>query len=281
MRGPRIFVLIVAASFSGVLGSELLCRSIAFRDAMGLTTDWVVAENLRRAARSEPVDAAKVDRELALLRAQFGDEKTFLSRVRSNGFSIWYLREKIGDQLRSLEGLEKQIVAGPVATERECHDFYEMHRTSFMQPVRFRASHVFLAAPSDAAPEVVESKQAEIETLAVRLAGGEALPQLAAQASEDEATKSRGGDLGFFSSARVPQEFFSEVEKLGVAKRSKPFRSHLGFHIVEVTGVRAPRLLSFEEARGEIFLALANERRALIVERLTDMLSAGTYARSN
>lgn len=281
MRGLRIFVLIVAASFFGVLGSELLCRSSAFRDAVGLTSDWAVAENLRRAARSEPADAARVDRELALLRAQFGDEKAFLGRVRSNGFSIWSLREKIGGQLRSLEWLEKQIAAERAATEKECRDFYEMHRTFFTQPVRFRASHIFLAAPADAPPEVVESKQAAIDALAVRLSGGEALPQLAEEASEDEATKSRGGDLGFFSSARVPREFFSEVDKIGVARTSKPFRSHFGFHIVEVTDIRPPRLLSFEDVKGEILLAFANERRALIVGRLTDMLSAGTYVRSN
>jgi hypothetical protein len=281
MRGLRICVLIVAASFFGVLGSELLCRSTAFRDAVGLTSDWVIAENLRRAARSEPADTAKVDRELALLRAQFGDDKAFLGRVRSNVFSIWSLREKIGVQLRSLEWLEKQIAPERAATEEECRDFYEMHRTSFTQPVRFRASHIFLAAPDDAPPEVVESKQAAIDALAVRLSGGEALPQLAAEASEDEATKSRGGDLGVFSSARVPQEFFSEVEKTGVARTSRPFRSHLGFHIVEVTGIRPPRLLRFEDVQREILLALANERRALIVGRLTDMLSAGTYVRSN
>jgi hypothetical protein len=281
MRRFRVFILVVAASFFGVLSSELLCRSIAFRDAAGLSSDWVVAENLRRWARHEPVDTAKVDRELALLRAQFGDDKAFLGRVRSNGFSIWSLREKIGDQLRSLGWLEKQIAVERAATEKECRDFYEMHRTFFTQPVRFRASHIFLEAPADAPPEVVESKQAAIDALAVRLSGGEMLSQLAAEASEDEATKSRGGDLGFFSSARVPQEFFSEVEKLGVAGTSNPFRSHLGFHIVGVTEVRPTRLLSFEDAWGEILLALANERRALIVGRLTDMLSAGTYVRSN
>jgi hypothetical protein len=307
MSKRHLFCLIAAASFSGVFCSELLCRSTAFRDAAGrrfghgrliaiadgkgvyekdlededfsTASDLVVMKNLRRVARNEPPEAAKVDGELSLLRAQFGDEKAFLRGVRSNGFSISCLRERIADQLRSLQWLEKQITAVRAATEKECRDFYETHRALFTQPVRFRASHLFLAAPADTPPEIVESKREVIDALAVRLSRGETLTQLAAEASEDEATKSRGGDLGFFSSARMPAEFFAEVEKLAVGQRSSPFRSHLGFHIVEVAEIRPARVLSFDDTRADILVVLANERRALITERLADMLGTATYVR--
>ena len=307
MSQIRLLCLIAAASFSGVFCSELLCRSTAFHDAAGhlfgrgrviaiadgkgvyekdlddehfsTASDVLVMETLRRVARNEPLDAAKVDGELSLLRAQFGDEEAFLRGVHSNGFSISSLRERVSDQLRSLQWLEKQITAETAATETECRDFYETHRALFTQPVRFRASHLFLAAPADTPPEIVESKREVIDALAVRLSRGETLTQLVAEASEDAATKPRGGDLGFFSSARMPTEFFAEVEKLAVGHRSNPFRSHLGFHIVEVTEIRLARVLSFDDARGDILIALANERRALIAERLADMLSTATYAR--
>jgi parvulin-like peptidyl-prolyl isomerase len=120
-----------------------------------------------------------------------------------------------------------------------------------------------------------------IDALAVRLQRGETLGQLAAEASEDEATKWRGGDLGFFSSSRMPPEFVEAVEKLAVGRRSDPFRSHLGFHIVELTEINPARVLKYEDARPEISLTLANERRALIAKRLADMLSTATYARSD
>ena len=141
--------------------------------------------------------------------------------------------------------------AETAVTEKECRDFYEAHRALFTQPVRFRAAHLFLAAPAETPPEVVESKRELIDALAVRLSRGETLPQLAAEASEDEATKTRGGDLGFFSSARMAPEFFAEVEKLAAGRRSNPFRSHLGFHIVEVAEIRPARVLGFDEARAE------------------------------
>jgi parvulin-like peptidyl-prolyl isomerase len=309
MSKLRWFCLIAAASLSGVYGSELLCRSIAFRDAAGrlfgrgrlvalaerkgvyekdrndgdfsTVSDLVAMENLHRIARREALNPARVDEELSLLRAQFGDEGVFLRRARSDGFSISLLREKIADQLRSVQWLEKQINAATGPTEKECRGFYETHRALFTQPIRFRASHLFLAAPADTPPEVVQAKQEMIDALAVRLQRGEILAQLAAEASEDEATKGRGGDLGFFSSARMPPEFVEAVEKLAVGRRSDPFRSHLGFHIIELTEIKPARMPGYDDARPEISLALANERRALIAKRLADMLSAARYARSD
>jgi len=127
----------------------------------------------------------------------------------------------------------------------------------------------------------VAAKAKAIEALAVRVAGGEPLSNLAAEASEDEASKVRRGDLGFFSAARMPPEFFAEVEKLRVNETSKPFRSHLGFHIVQLTETKPPRLVSLEEARGEISGSLANERPVQITTRLAGSLTKADYLRSN
>ncbi len=297
----RRCILIAVACMAGVICSELLCRENVFRNAAGhlfgrgrliaiaggkglyekdlegedvfTRSELVGEEKLHGLARSEWTDATRVDRELSLLRAQFGGENTFVRSLRSSGLSLSSLREKIADQLRSLQWIEKQIAVETKATEQECRNFYSAHRDLFTQPVRFRASHLFLAAPAETPPEVVESKQKAIQALALRLSHGENWPLLVAEASEDEATKSRGGDLGFFSSTRMASAFSAEVEKLHAGQTSKPFRSHLGFHIVQLTEIKAARLLGFEETRGEITLAIANGRRALIAKELAETLN--------
>ena len=61
-----------------------------------------------------------------------------------------------------------------------------------------------------------------------------------------------------------------------VAFRAKPLGGSLG------SGLSPPSPsfgLSFGEARGDILLVLANEKRGLNAERLTDMLSTATHAR--
>src|SRR5437588_3825552 len=159
---------------------------------------------------------------------------------------------------------------GTTAAEQDCRNFYDAHRHLLAQPLRYRASHIFLAAHDETPPEVVEEKEKTIAVLAARLARGEALSQLAAEASEDEASKPRGGDLGYVAETRMPAEFMTEIKKLRVGETSKPFRSHLGFHIVQLAETKPARQLSFDEVRPEIFLALANDRRVLEVDRLTD-----------
>jgi len=309
MSKLRHCTLIAAALLAGVVCSELLCRWSVFREAEGrvfhrgrlvaiagaaglyekdfegeevfTTPELIAAENLRRLARGEQIAAKKVEQEMSLLRAQFSEEKIFGRVLRSSDLSLPSLSERVADQLRSLQWIEKQIAVETKVTEQECRKFYEAHRALFAQPVRFRASHIFLAAHGETPEDVIESKSKTIEALAVRLSRGEALAQLAAEASEDEATKSRGGELGFFSATRMDPQFFAEVAKLAAGQTSKPFRTHLGFHIVQVTEIKPARPAAFEEVGGEIALALANDRRALLSGRLAETLGRADYVRAD
>jgi len=284
----------------GVVSGEFLCRSVLFRDAMGrlagrghllvvtngrgiyesdlagveeaTPADVVVEQNLRRLAATQPIEPSRIDREIALHKAQFADEQLFVETLGSTRLSLSALRDKIGEQLRAVDWLETQIAAGSNVSEEECREFYRLHPELFTQPIRYRAAHLFLAAHAETPPEVIEEKTGAIETFAARLTAGEPLAQLAVEASEDEATKARGGELGFFSQSRMPSDFFVEVEKLHPGETSKPFRSHLGFHIVRLDEVKAARPLSFEEARGEIKTALVNQRRAVMMVRLSEQL---------
>jgi parvulin-like peptidyl-prolyl isomerase len=66
----------------------------------------------------------------------------------------------------------------------------------------------------------------------------------------------------------------AEVEKLSPGEMSGPIRSHLGFHIVRLTGVKPPRQMRFEEVEAEIRSALANAKRAAAVARIAAQTSA-------
>lgn len=298
-RRLRLAFLVVVALVLGLAASELLYRSFVFLNFAGrlagrghlvaMTHDkgiyetdlgedepsaaeLVVVEYLRRAAANETVAPSAVDREVALIEAQFGNEKAFQKALLVDGLSLSTLRDKLTNQLRGLAWLEKKVRPVTAVTEQECAVFYEAHRDLFAQPARFRVSHLFLAAHAATPPEVVEEKERAIATFETRLSKGETLSALAAEASEDEASKPRGGDLGYFSETRMPPEFIAEIKKLRVGETSKPFRSHLGFHIAQVTETRAAHLLTFEEARPEISVALGNARRAIRIDEIAKTL---------
>ena len=82
------------------------------------------------------------------------------------------------------------------------------------------------------------------------------------------ATKTRGGDLGFFSEFRMPPDFFCGGRQMHVAEISKPIRTRLGFHIIQLTDRKQARRMTFDEARGEIGLTLENEKHQTALENL-------------
>jgi parvulin-like peptidyl-prolyl isomerase len=228
----------------------------------------IANEILRQVSDRIEVSETELQREVDLLRDQIQDEKSWTKRMADSGISMPALRQRIQENLAGRSLIEQEITNLPGPSEDSLRNYYREHVAEFSQPVRLRASHIFLAAPPAASPEIVQAKQKLIESLALRLRGGEEFEALVWEESEDEASKRRAGDLGYFSQWRVPPDFFEMVSKLRIGETSKPFRSTLGFHLVRVTEIRPARQITFEEARNEIALSLTNQNRRKAIEAL-------------
>ena len=80
--------------------------------------------------------------------------------------------------------------------------------------------------------------QAKAQTLAARLAGGATFAEVAADASDDAATRRRGGDLGWFGADTYGTAFGMQVAALSDGEVSAPFRTDAGWVIVQRTASR-------------------------------------------
>ena len=76
------------------------------------------------------------------------------------------------------------------------------------------------------------------ETLAARIAGGAEFTKLAAESSDDETTKRRGGDLGWFTADAFGSTFGMQVASLADGATSNPFKTDAGWVIVQRTASR-------------------------------------------
>ena len=222
-------------------------------------------EKLNAAASGQSINSAPVAREVDLLRKQFRDEKNWNSTLSNAGMARRTLERAVATNLRDHAWIETGIAPELPPNEREARRYFEEHRADFQEPLRLRASHLFLAAPEGCPPEVIEAKRALIAELAKRLASGEPFPALVAEFSEDDATKKRDGDLGYFAEKRMLPAVFAAARQLQHGAMSAPVRSQLGFHILRLTDSLPARALTFEEARPEIDALLANRKRAKAV----------------
>jgi parvulin-like peptidyl-prolyl isomerase len=251
--------------------------------AAGVSLGFFVAQSIlwhRSLACHEKVSRTEVDRELALLRAQFGDEEKWRAALRASHLWKWQLRRDVEKNLRGRTWLDRQLAPAISVSDDECRADFTQHQTQFAQPVRYRAAHLFLAAPPETPDEILAAKRRTIDDCAQRLKQGEQFVDLVAQFSEDEATKKRGGDLGYFSETRMPEDFMAAVRALPVGQLSEVVQTKLGFHILQVTEVKPARVMSFEEARPEIAAELQNAKRREAVEKLiVDLAGEAEFVR--
>jgi parvulin-like peptidyl-prolyl isomerase len=216
------------------------------------------------ATEALPTNAVKSDdseRALVTLQHEFADDRQFRAALHRSGVSQRTLRRALAEAIRGEEWIENQIASQVAVSDAEVQKYFEQHQAEFMQPTRIRARHIFLAAPEGSAAELMQAKQRTILDVAARLGRGEDFGELAAAVSEDEASKTRGGDLGFFAADRVPAEFFAAAESLAINAPPRFLQSHLGFHALQVTDVHPARPLTIAEATSEITALIAAEKR--------------------
>src|SRR5688572_22960967 len=92
------------------------------------------------------------------------------------------------------------------------------------------ARHILIRTENAVADAAARAK---IDTIAARLAGGADFEEMARAESQDQATKAKGGDLGWIIPDQYGLAFGSQVSALSDGQVSAPFNSDVGWHIVQ------------------------------------------------
>lgn len=100
---------------------------------------------------------------------------------------------------------------------------------------QYQARHILVRTGAGADDAAAKAK---IDTLRARIEGGAEFAKVAAEASEDESSKARGGDLGWFTQDQYGNEFGTAVAGLQDGQVSAPFKTQAGWHIVQRVGTR-------------------------------------------
>jgi peptidyl-prolyl cis-trans isomerase D len=137
-------------------------------------------------------------------------------------------------------------------------------------PAQRRLREILVKVPKDAKPEADKAAKAKADALAEKLRKGEkasgkagaSFAELAGSASEDTATKLRGGDLGWRAKGATGLGAAVD-EKLWEAKPGTvvgPLRADSGYVIVKVEGAREGQI-SFDAAKLELAEEKLREER--------------------
>lgn len=213
-----------------------------------------------------PPLAGVADEELSTLQRQFERDDEFQARLALQHLTERDLAERVrlaGEDQAWIE----QVIARRIeeVTEVDARQWFEHNKGALTIPSSYRAAHIYLTIHDAKKP----AREPEIREIHRKLICAEGtFEMLAGLHSEDERTKNIGGDLGWFTRDRMPEDFMAAVEKLEPGTPSDPILTKLGWHVILLKEKKPARSPSFEEVGAEILAMLRNRRREDAVRSL-------------
>ena len=140
-----------------------------------------------------------------------------------------------------------------VLNEADLRAYYDQNASRLSGGEERRASHILLTVPQGApAAEKDAVRQRAQELLAEVRKDPSKFGELAKAKSQDPGSSVKGGDLDFFARGAMVKSFEEAAFALQKGAISDLVESEFGFHIIQLTDIKAPAVRSFEAMRPEI-----------------------------
>ncbi|MBS2032929.1 MAG: peptidylprolyl isomerase [Deltaproteobacteria bacterium] len=144
---------------------------------------------------------------------------------------------------------------------------YEAEKTQFAKRlVHVQIVTIRLARGAEA--RAASEARARANLAFARAASGEDFARIAAELSDDHATSSRGGDLGWISEGQVDATFFEAAWALKKGEIAKPFETPFGLHVIKALEEPKTELPSFQSVKPTLAAEARREAEAQLMEKL-------------
>jgi peptidyl-prolyl cis-trans isomerase C len=237
-------------------------------DAMDLTLKQQATANLvNRLLLTQEADREgivmtpeQVDEKYNEIKANFPTEEAFNRQLDRSSMTAAQLRAEVerGIRLEALIDARTASLGDP--TDKEVREFYDSNIDRFSSPERVRASHVLITVDDGDTEDVKREKREKIEDIRRRILAGEDMAAIA-QAESDCPSKSKGGDLGFFSRGQMVKPFEDAAFALPVGGISPVVETQFGYHVIKVTEKEPAGVMPFDDIKDNIRDYLAEMQR--------------------
>ena len=162
--------------------------------------------------------------------------------------------------------------------EADLKTYYEQNAQRLAGKEERKASHILIAVAKDAAPDVREKAKAAAQALLVKArAKPESFGDLARKNSQDSASATQGGDLGYFSKGSMVKQFEDAVFALKKGEISEVVESDFGYHIIKLADVKEPNQASFESVRDKLELEYKAQQAQRKFAEVAEVFSNAVY----
>ena len=225
-------------------------------------------------ARGIEVPAAEVDAQLTALARRFQTADAMRQALIVRGVTIEMLRDDARRDLRVGKLVAAETGQNVSVAEGEVRTFFDANQDRFKQPESARAAHIFVRVAPDADDKAKNAMRVRAESLMRLAQRGDDFAELARNYSEDRATGTRGGDLGWFARGTTPPPFDEVVFALQANQVGGPAQTTDGYHVVKVLGRRPARVQPFDEVESDLATFLLRQKQEQLTVSLINQLRA-------
>lgn len=220
----------------------------------------------------------KVESQITQLKESYSDEET-LNAILSQYFGVSN-EEELEEMLR-LEYKRELAVKDYIAENLKDSEIEKYYKDKVYGEVEAKHILIIPSVSEDAEEDEIEEAEKEAkktaEEVIKKLEKGEDFAKLAKKYSQDTATATNGGDLGYFELDEMVDEFSNAVKELKTDEYTKePVKTSYGYHIILKTGEKEkPELKDVkEDIKEKITLQKLDEDATLYYQTLIDIREA-------
>jgi peptidyl-prolyl cis-trans isomerase C len=169
----------------------------------------------------------------------------------------------IREQLLIESLLKKKVTTNINQSEEQLKEYYEKNKEKFKtgQEVDTR--------------QILVKTEKEAKEIRAKLDKGEDFAELARRFSIDPSAKTTGGAIGFHAKGTLVPEYEAVAFKLTkVGQISPAVKTQLGYHIIQLQGVKPPAYTPYEEVKEFIKQRIAQEQQNDVLEKYVSDLKA-------
>ncbi len=166
-------------------------------------------------------------------------EDAFEKTLAMEGIPIADWEKSIEKKLLTNELIHQQVNSKVSVSDKELREYYDKNHKEFHKKEQVKALHIMVESEEEIREiqKELRSKQKTFPALAMEYSLG---PEGA-----------QGGDLGYFETGQMPEEF-DDVFKLEINKVSSIIKTPYGFHLFKVVDKIEERKMDFEESKSRV-----------------------------
>lgn len=135
--------------------------------------------------------------------------------------------------------LKEEIENTVKVTDEEAKKYYDANKDKLKEPEKINVSHILV------------DSEAEAKDILAKLKGGADFAALAKEKSKD-ASKEKGGEIGFIAKGQTAPEFEQAAFALQPGQLSNVVKTQFGYHIIKVTEKQPEKLMAYDDIKDQL-----------------------------